>query len=115
MYNLLQIAPGNYYQVELLNFSLTIVKFDRLARVFGIIFHIIAFICILYILNFKNDVEFVAGFVYAGSALGAIFAGDLITFFFFWEGLTISSMFLILARKTKASLQPPFAIRWSMR
>ncbi|MEJ2689439.1 MAG: Na(+)/H(+) antiporter subunit D [Deltaproteobacteria bacterium] len=108
LYNLLQIAPGNYYQIELLNFSLTIVKFDRLARVFGIIFHIISFICILYILNFKNDVEYIAGFVYAGSALGAIFAGDLITFFFFWEGLTISSMFLILARKTKASLQAAF-------
>ena len=46
-----------------------------------------------------------AGYVYAGSALGAIFAGDLITFFFFWEGLTVSSMFLILARKTKASMQ----------
>ena len=108
LYNLLQIVPGDYYQIELLNFSLTILKFDRLARVFAIIFHIIAFICILYILNFKNDVEYVAGFVYSGSALGAIFAGDLITFFFFWEGLTVSSMFLILARKTKTSLQAAF-------
>ena len=99
--NLLQMMPGEYYQIELLNFSLTLVKFDRLARVFAIIFHLIAFISILYILNFKNNVEYVAGFIYAGSALGAIFAGDLITFFFFWEGLTVSSMFLILARKKR--------------
>ncbi|MEW6429285.1 MAG: Na(+)/H(+) antiporter subunit D [Thermodesulfobacteriota bacterium] len=108
LYNLLQIAPGEYCRIELLDMSLTLVRFDRLARVFAIIFHVIAFIGILYVVNFKNDVEYVAGFVYSGCALGAIFAGDLVTFFFFWEGLTVSSMFLILARRTRQSLQAAF-------
>ena len=29
-------------------------------------------------LNFKNNLEYVSGFFYAGSALGVVFAGDLI-------------------------------------
>ncbi|MCP4669896.1 MAG: Na(+)/H(+) antiporter subunit D, partial [Desulfobacula sp.] len=52
--------------------------------------------------------EYTAGFLYSGSALGAIFSGDLISFFFFWEALTVSSMFLILSRKTRKSLQATF-------
>lgn len=43
--------------------------------------------------------QHVAGLVYAGSALGAVFAGDLITLFIFWELLVISSVFLVWARR----------------
>ena len=42
---------------------------------------------------------------YAGSALGAVFAGDLITLFFYWEGTAIASVFLIWARRTEAAYQ----------
>ena len=59
LYNLLQIEPGAYYQLDLLNFSLTLVKFDRLARVFAIIFHIIAFISILH--QSQNQIHTLAG------------------------------------------------------
>ena len=41
-----------------------------------------------------------ASTVYAGSALGAVFAGDLVTLFIFWELLAVSSVFLIWARRT---------------
>lgn len=40
---------------------------------------------------------------YAGSALGAIFAGDLLTLFVFWELLALTSVFLIWARRTERS------------
>jgi len=43
--------------------------------------------------------------LYAGSALGAVFAGDLITLFVFWEGLALTSVFLIWARDTERSLK----------
>jgi multicomponent Na+:H+ antiporter subunit D len=45
----------------------------------------------------------VAGLVYAGSALGVVFAGDIFSFFVFWEMLTVSSIFLIWARRTRAA------------
>jgi len=106
--NLLNIPEGTHFVVSFQDYTLVFGEVDRLSRIFGIIFHIISFISVIYILNFNNNVEYTAGFMYAGSALGAIFAGDLITFFFFWEALTVSSMFLILARKTKKSLQATF-------
>ena len=42
-----------------------------------------------------------AGLIYAGSALGAVFAGDLVTLFIFWEGIAIASVFLIWASRTE--------------
>ncbi|NQY74426.1 MAG: Na(+)/H(+) antiporter subunit D [Candidatus Margulisbacteria bacterium] len=103
--NLLGSSMGYHYVIPFLDFQLILFRLDSLSFVFGLIFHVISFIALLYILNFKNDVEYTSGFLYAGSALGVIFAGDLLTFFIFWECLTVGSMFLILARKTKASLE----------
>jgi multicomponent Na+:H+ antiporter subunit D len=41
--------------------------------------------------------------IYAGSAIGAVYAGDLITLFFYWEGTAIASVFLIWARRTEGA------------
>jgi len=41
---------------------------------------------------------------YVGSALGAVFAGDLITLFVFWELLAVSSVFLVWARRSERAL-----------
>ncbi|MCH8124448.1 hypothetical protein IIC38_00540 [candidate division KSB1 bacterium] len=106
--NLLNIPLGTHWAVNFLDFQLVFGEVDRLSRVFGIIFHVISFIAIIYVLNFKNNVEYVSGFVYAGSALGVVFAGDLITFFVFWEMLTVSSVFLVLANKKKASMDAAY-------
>lgn len=107
-YNLINIPMGTHWTVNFLDFHLVFGEVDRLSRVFGIIFHVISLIAIIYVLNFKNNVEYVSGFVYAGSALGVVFAGDLITFFVFWEMLTVSSVFLILANKKKESMEAAY-------
>jgi multicomponent Na+:H+ antiporter subunit D len=82
---------------------------DELSLLFGYIFHIAAFVLVIYTLHLRDTMQHVAGLVYAGSALGAVFAGDLITLFIFWELLVISSVFLIWARgtekATKASIR----------
>ncbi|MCF6249534.1 MAG: Na(+)/H(+) antiporter subunit D, partial [Desulfobacula sp.] len=101
--NLLLIPMGEHNLVSFGDFNLVLLNIDRLNLLFGYIFHIIAFITVIYILNFKNNVEYVAGFFYSGAALGAVFAGDLFTFFIFWEMLTVGSVMLIWARKTKSA------------
>ena len=101
--NLIHIPMGEHHLMAFGDFNLVLLNIDRLNLVFGYIFHIIAFITVIYILNFKNDVEYVAGFFYSGAALGAVFAGDLFTFFIFWEMLTVGSVMLIWARKTKSA------------
>ncbi len=102
--NLLALPLGTHFTVSFQEYTLVFGEVDRLSRVFGIIFHVIAFIGAIYGLTFRNTVEQVAGFLYAGCAIGAVFAGDLITLFFFWEMLTLCSMFLILARRSTKSL-----------
>ncbi len=101
--NLISIPEGYHWVVGFLDYELVFGRMDRLSLVFGYIFHIISFIAILYALHVKDDVQHVAGLVYAGSALGVIFAGDLFSFFVFWEMLTVASIFLIWARRTKAA------------
>ena len=88
-----------------LRYDLVVVHVDRLSLVFGYIFHMAAFITILYMLRFKGSLEFMAGFVYAGAALGVVFAGDLITFFVCWELLTLPAVYLVLSGKRKANSQ----------
>ena len=106
--NLLSIPDGTLMTVPFLDYTLTLVRIDRLSLAFGYIFHIVSFITIIYILHVKKNLEYVAGFIYAGAALGTIFAGDLFTFFAFWETLTVGSVMLIWARGTKASASAGF-------
>lgn len=101
--NLVHLPMGAFHLTVFGDFNLVLMNIDRLSLLFGYIFHIIALITVVYILNFKDNVEFVAGFFYAGAALGTIFAGDLFTFFVFWESLTIGSVMLIWSRKTKSA------------
>jgi multicomponent Na+:H+ antiporter subunit D len=101
--NLINIPEGTHWVVRFLGYDLVFGKVDRLSLLFGYIFHLISFIALLYALHVKEDLQHMAGLVYAGSALGVIFAGDFFSFFVFWELLTVASIFLIWARGTKES------------
>jgi len=100
---LVSTQVGTAWELNFLGFDLVPFKVDRLSLVFGYIFHLISLIGIIYTLCIRSDLEYVAGLVYAGSALGVVFAGDLFTFFVFWEMLTVSALWLIWAKRTKAS------------
>ncbi|MFT5111254.1 MAG: multicomponent Na+:H+ antiporter subunit D [Parasphingorhabdus sp.] len=95
------VVEGNYLSIPLMGFELEPYRVDGLSLLFGYLFHLAAFIGIVYSLHIKDRVQQVAALLYAGSALGAVFAGDLITLFVFWEMLAVTSVFLILARRTQ--------------
>ena len=107
--NVWGLPTGYELPYHFLGYDLLPVRADRLSLLFGYLFHLAAFIAVVYSLHLgKKDhdtVQHTAGLVYAGSALGAVFAGDFITLFVFWELLAISSVFLIWARRTPASLR----------
>ena len=75
-------------------------RVDKLSLVFGYVFHLAAFLGAIYALHVRDRVQHSAGTLYAGSSIGALFSGDLITLFVFWELTAITSVFLILARRT---------------
>ncbi|MFC1665596.1 Na(+)/H(+) antiporter subunit D [Pseudomonadota bacterium] len=105
--NVAGLSDGTMTHIAAFDYQLILVRADRLSLLFGYLFHIAAFIGIIYSLHLGKDEadtpQHVSGLIYAGSALGAIFAGDLITLFIFWELLAISSVFLIWARGTERS------------
>ena len=97
-------AEGLSYQLTVLGYQLELMRVDKLSLLFGYLFHIASFIAIIFALHVRDTTQQVAGLLYAGSALGAVFAGDLITLFIFWEGLALSSVFLIWARRTERAI-----------
>ncbi|WP_299568556.1 Na(+)/H(+) antiporter subunit D [uncultured Shewanella sp.] len=97
------VPEGVHLQMMFLDYEIVPYRADKLSLMFGYIFHIAAFIAIVYSLHVKDTVQQVAAMLYAGSAIGAVFAGDLLTLFVFWELLAFTSVFLIWARRTPAA------------
>lgn len=94
---------GNFAQVGFFGFDLELMRLDSLSRIFVMVFCLAAFLGNLYAWHVKDTVQQVAALLYAGSAIGAALAGDLITLFFYWEGTAIASVFLIWARGTEGA------------
>ena len=97
------LPMGIFAQVEFVGHTLDMMRIDKLSRIFGLIFCLAAFLGNLYAWHVRDIVQQIAALLYAGAAIGAVFAGDLITLFFYWEGTALASVFLIWARKTEGS------------
>ncbi len=98
---LLTLPYGVFGQLHLFNLPLVTLRVDRLSLMFGYIFLLAGLLGAIYALHERDVVQQVAAPIYAGSALGAVFAGDLVTLFIFWEMLAVASVFLIWARRTE--------------
>ena len=98
---LLGMTADATLQWNIMNLVLEPLRVDRLSLLFGYLFHIAAFLGVVFSLHLRDRLQSSASLLYAGSALGAVFAGDLLTLFFFWEILALTSAFLIFARKTE--------------
>ena len=94
------MEPGLYWTMEFMGYNLEPVRVDKLSMLFGYLFHLAALIAVIYALHLKDTLQHVSGLSYAASAVGAVFAGDLLTLFVFWELLAFTSVFLIWARRT---------------
>jgi multicomponent Na+:H+ antiporter subunit D len=99
-YTIYRLEPGLYLQTRFFGFDLTFLRVDKLSKVFGYIFTLNAFAAFVYAFYLKDSTQHMAALFYIGSALGVVFAGDLVALYFFWEVMAVASTFLILARKT---------------
>ena len=100
-----QLEDGERLFPTLLGFKLTLLRVDATSRAFGYIFTLCAFAAFIFSWHEKSRAENTAALVYIGSALGVVFAGDMITWYVCWELMAIASTFLVLARKTEKSLK----------
>lgn len=99
--HLLTLPYGEFGLLQTMGLSLVTLRVDKLSLLFGYVFLLAAFLGGLYALHVRDTVQQSSGLIYAGSALGAIFAGDLVTLFIFWEGIAITSVFLIWAARNE--------------
>jgi multicomponent Na+:H+ antiporter subunit D len=106
--DILQLETGTAWIYRFLGYELIFCQVDRLSLVVGYIFTIIGFLALLYSLHVEEDGQHVAAFLYVGSSLGVVFAGDLFTLFAFWEVMAVSSVFLVWYQKEKRSLDAGF-------
>ncbi len=88
--------------------DLSLLRVDNLSKAFGYIFTLNAFAAFVYAFGLKDKSQHISALLYVGSALGVVFAGDLITLYIFWELMAVTSTFLILARKTGRSNRAAF-------
>lgn len=97
------LEPGTSASWQLATFDLEPLRVDRLSNVFGWILTLITLLGGIFALHLKDTSQQVAALLYAGSALGVVYAGDLFTLFFFWEIMAFGSAWLIWARRTPES------------
>ena len=98
LWALIALEPGTYLGFAWFGAEFVPVRVDKLSLIFGYVFHIAAIVGAIYALHVRDTVQHVAGMMYAGSGIGAVFAGDLVTLFVYWEAMAITSVFLIWAR-----------------
>ncbi|HER27044.1 MAG TPA: Na(+)/H(+) antiporter subunit D, partial [Rhodospirillales bacterium] len=104
-WNLYAMPADTVIGVQVFDYTLSLFQADRLSLLFGYLFHLAAFLGAIYAIKVTDNSELIGSFMYAGSALGAVFTGDMITLFVFWEMLAVTSVFLVLARRTERSQQ----------
>ena len=99
------LAKGDFGHVQFLDWVLVFGRVDALSQVFAYIMSLMCVIGTLYGMHVDEDAQHAAGWVYVAGALGAIFAGDLLTLFLFWELMAFSSVFLVWFRRRPESLK----------
>ncbi len=98
---LMNLPEGQWLRVPLLDYTLTLLRVDRLSMGFALAFVIALGAGMGYGLPQRDWREHLLAYLYAGSTLGVTFAGDLLTLFVFWEMMALFATLLIWsARRT---------------
>lgn len=97
------IETGTHLTTQLAGLDLTLVRAESMTRPFALVFHIAAALNVIYGMHEKLRITATAGLAYAGAAIAALFAGDFVTLFIYWELTAFTSVFLILVNGTPRS------------
>lgn len=84
---------GGYFTVA--GIELTTIRIDSISRIWGSIFAVAGILNGIFGLHEKCKITDSSALIYTGAGIGAVFAGDLITLFMFWELLALSSVFIV--------------------
>ena len=102
-YQCWHIDPGVHLTASVIGFDLILVRAEAITRPFALVFHIAAALNVIYAMHEDSRMTAATGLAYAGAAIAALFAGDFITLFIYWELTAFTSVFLILAGRNPRS------------
>lgn len=88
--------------------SMQLIHFDRLTYAFMLVFCIIAVLLGIYGEGIQHRYECGMSMVYAGSVMGVVLAGDLISLIVFWEISAFASMYVIYCKHDMTSERASF-------
>ncbi|MEJ2176460.1 MAG: Na(+)/H(+) antiporter subunit D [Gammaproteobacteria bacterium] len=91
------IPEDNKTLIDFLDYQLSPVESTPAGRLFATIFCIMALAGGIYALGQARILELTAAYVYAGSAIGVTFSGDLISLFIFLELMALGSTMVLWA------------------
>lgn len=107
-----QLPIGFSLQVDFMSYLLTPLMVHSFTPIFATVFAIAALGGGIFSLRQPNQKEIAAAYAYAGSAIGVTFAGDLATFFIFWEIMAVGSTIVIWSAGTLKSEQAGMRYAW---
>ncbi|MBT6406754.1 MAG: Na(+)/H(+) antiporter subunit D, partial [Rhodospirillaceae bacterium] len=108
IWQLTMLEAGTFGTMTTFGLEQTHVRVDKLSLLFGYIFYIAATLGSVFAWKINDRMEQTSAVVHVGAAIGAVFAGDLITLFFYWELTAISSAVIIWSRRTDRAYRAGF-------
>src|SRR5579859_7048011 len=105
---IVSMTKGVFGEVHFLDWTLVFGRVDALSLVFGYIMSLMCILGTLYGMHVKEDAQHIVAWFYVAGSIGAIYAGDFITLFLFWELMAFSSVFLVWFRGRRESLGAGF-------
>ncbi len=99
---------GSASHLALFGYDIIGVAVDQQAKLFGYLFHLAALVAGIYSFHLRDPWQISMALLYAATAVGVAFAGDMLSLFLWWEGLAITSVFQIWGRKTKQAEESGF-------
>ena len=91
------LDAGDSWTVTWLSLELEPLRADKLSIVFGYVFAIAAALGGIYAWHLEDRYQQAAALGYAGTSIGVVFAGDLLTLVLFWELMALTSAYLVWA------------------
>ena len=89
------LAPGVHWDYAVGDYHLQLLRVDALSQLFGLIFTLIMVVGAVYALHATRAREHAATLVYAGGALGVVYAGDWVSAFAWWELMATASVVVV--------------------
>ena len=91
------LDAGDSWTLTWLTLELEPLRADALSIVFGYVFAIAAVLGGIYAWHLNDRFQQAAALGYAGTSIGIVFAGDLLTLVLFWELMALTSAYLVWA------------------